>query len=519
MTTYADSGPLGIQTPRILLSPERVQSVGRAAVDLAALAGLILDPWQELVLEHALGEKDEWYFNDVLQKRQRKFSAFEVGLVVPRQNGKGSILEALELAGLFLLGERTILHSAHEFATSKEAFQRVEALVSGTPELRAEVRKIAWSHGDEGITLKNGQRLLFKTRTKGAARGFTIDRLILDEAMILKREMVAAMMPAMSARPNPQIWYTGSAGNKESEHFGRARARALAGSDPRLCFLEWSIDWHTDMCPIGCEDHDEVYDPISYAKANPGLGIRLGIENIESERRSMDPEIFARERLSVGDWPVEGDAWRVISKEAWYARASDVSAPQSPLVFSVDVPPDRRYGCIAVAGYNGESTDDIQHIHMEVTNDGTNRYDYRSGTSWIVERLLQLCKQHRPSAVVIDKSQQAGSFVDELEGPLEKLKIEMLHPTLREYAQACGSFYSSIVPRKGNVPCLVHVDQSVLTSAVAGAEKRDLSDMWAWNKRSASVDISPLVACTNAVWGLQKMATIPKPSPPWAAYS
>jgi hypothetical protein len=57
------------------------------------------------------------------ERADGKWAAFEVGLNVARQNGKGSILEARELAGLFLLGERLIIHSAHEFATSLEAFR------------------------------------------------------------------------------------------------------------------------------------------------------------------------------------------------------------------------------------------------------------------------------------------------------------------------------------------------------------------------------------------------------------
>jgi hypothetical protein len=58
-----------------------------------------------------------------------KWSAFEVGLVVSRQNGKGGILEARELLGLFELGERLIVHSAHQFDTSMEAFLRMEQLL------------------------------------------------------------------------------------------------------------------------------------------------------------------------------------------------------------------------------------------------------------------------------------------------------------------------------------------------------------------------------------------------------
>jgi hypothetical protein len=57
-------------------------------------------------------------------------------LVVPASNGKGSVLEALEIAALFLADPDAppplILHSAHEFKTSAEHFRRVRDLVEGT---------------------------------------------------------------------------------------------------------------------------------------------------------------------------------------------------------------------------------------------------------------------------------------------------------------------------------------------------------------------------------------------------
>lgn len=510
MMSYGrDVTPIGNQRPRILHLPPRglsLRSAGKEVVDLALMAGLDLDPWQQYVLEEALvmREDDTW-------------AAREVGLVVSRQNGKGSILEALELGSLFLLDEEMCIHSAHLFDTSLEAFNRIMILIEQTPDLMHMVKRVIRSHGEEGIEVfREGKkrRLRFKTRTKGGGRGLTGDRVIIDEAMYFATQTAQALLPVVSARPNPQIWYTGSAGDKDSEHFGRVRQRGVEKSDPRLVFMEWSIDPHTDFCPADCDEHDEVDSVDGYAKSNPGLGIRITVETIESERHSMSIEGFGTERLGVGDWPIEGDAWRVIDKESWYARHQPLSAPQMPVVFAIDVTPDRKYSCIAVAGFNGEVVDDARQIHVEITQNGS-RYDHRPGSEWVPERIMQLCREHKPEAVVIDKSQQGGSFVDELTPKLEKLGIQVLHPAMRDYAQACGTFHSSIVPRKGNVPCIVHMDQAPLTTAVSGVEKRELSDLWAWDKRNASVDISPLVAVTNAVWGLNKMATAEKVSPPW----
>ena len=190
----------GAQEPRFLLTPARWSPAGQEAIELAASAGLILDPWQELVLHGGLAEAPNG-----------RWQCPEVGLVVPRQNGKGAILEARQLAGLFLFDEQLILHSAHEFKTAADSFRRFLALVQNTPDLNRRVHRVRTSHGDEGIELKTGQRLRFVARSTGSGRGFTADCIILDEAYNLSAAGMSALLPTLSAVANPQIWYTSSA--------------------------------------------------------------------------------------------------------------------------------------------------------------------------------------------------------------------------------------------------------------------------------------------------------------------
>lgn len=492
-------------------------NVGKEAVELAASVGLVLDPWEAMVLEKSLTLRQDTYYNDVLQMEMNKYQAFEIGVVVSRQNGKGAILEARELAGLYLLGERLIMHSAHEFPTSLEAFRRILHWVENSDDLRREVKKVVFNHGEEGIEMRNGQRLRFRTRTKGGGRGFTGDCLILDEAMILKQQAVASLLPTLSARPNPQIWYTGSAGDEESQQLGRVRKRAhkaIEGGpgskhwDDRLFYCEWAANTCTEFCPDECEEHDRIDDPYIWAKTNPGMGIRISEEHIRAEFRSMDKEHFLRERLGVGTWPVDDEGWIVIPEEAWLNRGDATSVPVEPYVFAVDVTPNLSHSCITVCGASSG-----ERVHVEVTS-GIHGYDHRPGTDWVVPRLVELHKKWKPAAVVIDKGAQAGRFVDELAFH----GIELLHPSAREFAQACGAFYTSIVPKDGNAPNLVHIGQPMLTKAISGAVKRVLYDLWAWDKRSAYTDISPLVSATLAKWGHMKVTTEAKSASPWAVW-
>src|SRR5262249_17918646 len=182
-----------------------------------------------------------------LRKRpDGRWAAFEVALIVARQNGKGAVLEARELAGLFLDAndgfgdEQLILHSAHEFKTASEAFRRVLALIQDSRLLSRHVQNVYLQRGAEAIELKNGKRLRFVARSSGSGRGFSGDLIILDEAQQLGDQAMAALLPTLSARPNPQVWYTATAGTEQSIQLGRVRDRGLAGGDGALAVFEGS---------------------------------------------------------------------------------------------------------------------------------------------------------------------------------------------------------------------------------------------------------------------------------------
>jgi phage terminase large subunit-like protein len=299
----APSALLGDQRPRLWSVPSSVQSEGDRVADLAFAAGLELDDWERWVLDQGLGRAADGMW-----------SAFEACLIVARQNGKGAVLEALELAALFLddFGVDLILHSAHEFKTASEAFRRIQGRIDNHPSFRRRVRQVYLQRGAESIELKNGKRLRFIARSGGSGRGFSADLVILDEAYELGDAAMAALLPTLSARPNPQIWYTSTAGKPSSSQLGLVRGRGLRGDDPSLAFFEWSADE---------ADYDPA-DPRCWAQANPGMGIRITTEYIEKERAALPASEFARERLSIGDYPVDGGAWETISAGAWEACAA-----------------------------------------------------------------------------------------------------------------------------------------------------------------------------------------------------
>lgn len=499
---------LGDQRPRIELVPPYVSSSGVEAIELAATAGLHLDPWQQWALTTALGERQDGLW-----------SAFEVGLIVSRQNGKGSILEARELAGLFLLGERLILHSAHEFKTAQEAFLRIRSLIEQTPSLSREVKTIRTSHGEEGIELRNGARLRFVARSTGSGRGFSGDLVILDEAYNLGDDAMRALLPTLSARPNPQLWYTSSAGGPLSVQLARVRKRGISGwltrrladgtivrvatgkyvvitgadsgyefktdaeptdEDGALAFMEWSVP---DKLPV-----DQYGKPARWRQANPAYGIRITEDYIRKEHGALSAEAFGRERLAVGDYPVvdRAGSWAVIPEAMWSSLADAYAPrPNKPQAFGVEVTVERSHAAI---GFAGRVDDGRMQVGLT---------DYKRGTGWVPARLRQLVDDHDPCAVVIDPRSPAGSLIEDVEA----LGIEVLKTSAQDIARACGAMYDAVCPAEGE-PTLQHRDQAELNTAVSAAQKRDLGDSWAFSRKlSILADISPLMAVTLAAFG------------------
>lgn len=463
--------PVGAQRPRYSSFPEYVSSAGQEAIELARVAGLVLDDWQAWVLTHALGEKPDG-----------KWAAFEVGLNVPRQNGKDAILEARELAGLYLLPERFIIHSAHQFDTSIEHFRRLLYLIENTPDLDRQVKRVSRSHGEEGIELKDGSRIRFRTRTKSGGRGFSGDLLVLNEAMELAEAFHGALLPTLSAQSvtgSPQVWYTGSPVDQMVHENGivwaRIRERGLAGGDPSLAYFEWSAPF---------ENLEDVTDPDNvahWAQANPGLGIRIAPGHIAAEMRSLGDREFAVERLGVGDWPeTDPNAGQLITMEAWRALVDAQSKPQDPIFFAYDVSPDRKRATIAAAGRRADKLG-----HIEIIEAGP-------GTDWVVDRLVSLTKRHKYVSVLTDARGPGASLLHELEP--HGVKVKALNS--QEYAQACGLFFDAVERQS-----LRHLGTSELASAIRGAATRPLSDAWAWSRKNSNVDITSLVASTLAHWG------------------
>lgn len=449
---------VGVQEPSLRLAPYYLPNDSyEDFVDLGKAYGLLPDEWQAGILRDSLGER-----------ANGKWAAPRVGVSAPRQNGKNGYIELRELGGLLLLEER-ILHTAHEVKTAMMSFRRIKAFFENYDDLRKMVKKISNINGQESISLVNGGTLQFAARSKSSGRGFSVDTLILDEAQELSDDVWAAILPTISASPNPQVILLGTPPGPtvNGEVFTRFRSAALLGEDERLSWSEWSAD-----------REDDPSDPTIWAKANPALGIRLEVETVSDEFASMDEETFARERLGMWDSTASGS---VFDDEQWKALVSQTD-PGGRVVFAVDVSPNRDRASIGVAGYLPDGRVMVQTI------------ENRRGTGWVAGRLKELTDRWPTLGVLIDTAGPAASLLPDLKR-LRVKRIRLL--ATNDVKAACGMFYDYV-----NDGRLAHPDQPVLNTAIGSARKRPLGDAWAWHRKGNDSDITPLVAVTFAAYGL-----------------
>lgn len=453
MTILLPSVAVGRQQPARSSIPPRWSSAGDEAIELAASAGLFLDEWQKFVLHGALGERQD-----------RQWAASEVALIVPRQNGKGAVLEARELAGLFLFGERVLFHTAHEFKTAAEAFRRVLELIENTRDLESRVSRVTRAHGSEGIELKNGARLRFIARSAGSGRGMSGDCVILDEAFNLRDQEMAALFPTMAARPNPQLWYTSSAplnGEPTSAVLRGLCHRGRAGNAGRLAYFEWA----SDGAPSDLE---------SWSEANPALGGRISQEFLADALSAMGSERFEQEFL--GKWVDAEEVGIPIPFARWLALRTDAPRSGEPS-FGVEVESGLSAASIGVSG---------------VMDDGRPRValaDHAPGIEWVVARLLE----HGATEVAMDVDGAAAALVR----PIEDAGIRVVSMRTGDVIEACGELQAAVFSGR-----LAHPGNEPLDRAVQAARRRDIGDAGGWvlGRKNSTGPISALQACAWAKW-------------------
>jgi hypothetical protein len=196
-------------------------------------------------------------------------------------------------------------------------------------------------------------------------------------------------------------------------------------------------------------------------------------------RANLTEDSFLREGLGIYSSTSSG---RVIDEHDWGLTADEASMPTERFAIGVDVAPDRGVSSVAFAG---QRPDDLWHVEL---------YEHRNGVGWVVPYVVERCRKNAIRAVVLDAQSPAAALVDEF----AKAKIRVTVTNTRDLANACGRYFDAVMERQ-----LRHTDQPQVNLAMSVARKRPLGQAWAWNRKTATSDITPVVAQTLALYGAQ----------------
>lgn len=464
--------------PAYYTRPEYFATDGPLVAELCELAGFAPDPEQRMLLD------------DIFAVDENGLSAsFSIGVVAPRQNLKTGLFKQAALGWLFVTGQRLCTWSAHLFPTTQEAFRDMEELCAAHPDLARKVKRVSRGNGEEAIELHSGARLLFKARSKGGGRGLTGDKVILDEWLFGQAAHQGALLPTLSARPDPQVMYGSSAGLATSAPLHDLRKRGIAG-EPRLTYAEWG-DIEPPSCELDeCDHHHSrpgcsLDDPERVARANPQRGKRIGLAYLESERRDLPAEEFARERLGWWDEPAQDvDA---IDRDIWAALAAPDAAPTGTLRIAIDAAPRLTSASIVVVGGG------VAEL-----------LDRRPGTGWLPARLAAVLERNPDidPRIGYDPSGPVAALVPDL----EQAGLELAPVEGRDSIRATGALLRGI-----DDGLFRHRGEPEFDAAVIGARLREVGDGQKWSRKDSTVDITPLVALTIALWMSGMVEPEPEP--------
>lgn len=463
------------EVARELVIPSGIVSTGWPAVrDKCRDLGIQFDEWQDGAGRLILGKRADGKLAVMVEG---------VGMSLPRQVGKTYLLAGLLFALSILRPGLLVIWTAHHLRTSDETFLAMQGFARRR-KVAPYVRNVYKGSGDEAIIFQNGSRILFGARERGFGRGIPgVDVLMCDEAQILTDRALDNMLATVNTSDLGLVLYVGTPPRPEdpSESFTRMRNDALSGESTDMVWIECGAD-------RGASPDDRK----QWAKANPSYPHRTPVESILRLRKKLSLDSFMREGLGIWD---EVSNVSPLDLSMWADRADPSSQTVGRVAFGLEVAPWGTSAAIAVGGRRADGLG-----HGEITSDGEVR-DHRPGTAWVVPRLVELAKRHNPCVLTLNPRTESGSLIKALneagfvQEPIDgQWRLQLLGAS--EYAQACGGLVGDV-----RNDAWRHVNQGPLNEAAEGARPRKLAEAWAWSWKDSAVDISPLVAVTNARHG------------------
>lgn len=481
----------GSTLPRVANYPAYSETAAGEIIDLMSQLRRPLDPWQQWILKRGLGQNR----NEMTGLLEN--SADQCGCWVPRQNGKGDIIMALELGWLFIYKIPLIIHSAHLYPTAAEGFLRIQMVIDANQKLLGRhIKAVSKSKGEQGVETVFGTRLRFMAREGGAGLGFSAPRLVLDEAQALTEDLMQTIQPVLSAQQDPQIWFFGTPPRRDDAWIYNLMEAGEAGEDG-IAWFNYGIE------TLDLSDRASkavLTDPDTWQRTNPSLGLVRGNGTglreraIKGELRTLNAgQAFAMDRC--GMWlpraRAEGDS--AIDPSVWGERAGELVklSELGDIAVSFHVNARRTHATIGYAAMR-EGTWYVGLIA------------HKPGTGWLFPKLKEIKDRYRP--VVFTTDSAGETTVDDLAGIGIKLpeskdepkRGDLLLPTTVDV----GTAFQMIVDAANN-DNIRHDDSAPLGSAVS-VPPRPAGVRGATFDHKRGIEVGPAKTASEAMWAYRE---------------
>lgn len=461
-----------------------------------------LMPWQKWFLIHAL----ELHPTDVGSDGAPLFRFRKVILLVGRQNGKSTVMQALTLWRMFVDRCNLVIGTAQDLEVAESLLKESYELAEEVPELKSAMMPMVRGAGKMSFRLDTGETYKVKAVSRRGGRGLSGQLVLLDELREHQSwEAWAAVTKTTNAQERAQIYGISNAGDATSIvlRYLRKMAHDELGDPDSLNVSEapedlLADDEEIDDSALGVFEWSArpgapINDRDAWAQSNPALGHRIRESTLASDAKT-DPEwVFRTEVLCQwSDGSLEGPfppgAW-----DAGIDLASTIAA-DSPLSWCVDVSMDRTRAVVFVAGYRPDS---VPHVENAAE---------RAGLDWVPGWFAERAAKAPMSVVVQGRGAPASSLIDDLEA-IDGVTVvpwggaELGNGTARLYDAVTAQKVVDGVHQAS--PGVFHLPWPSLDVAAATAVPKILEGgAVVWDRRKSPTDISPLMAATGALWGL-----------------
>lgn len=482
-------------------------------------------PWQKWFLIHAL----ELHPTEVDEFGDPTFRFRKVILLVARQNGKSTVMQALTLWRMFVDRCSLVLGTAQDLEVAESLWAESLDLALDTEELKAEVDggKIERQPGRKMFRLRSGETYKVKAATRRGGRGLSGELVLLDELREHQSwDAWAAVTKTTNAKARAQVYGISNAGDATSIvlRYLRQKAHEELGDPDALIdrlgeaeeLLDPDIDEEQDVdSGLGIFEWSSppgaaVNDQQALAQANPALGHRVRMATLLADAQT-DPEFVFRPEVmcqfldSAASGPFPPGSWEA---GRWEPGENGDAAPKivGNVKACIDISHNRTMTYVAFAGYREDGLPQVEIVAQRAGQDWVKGWLMDAKRRGRIDALTGQSKGAPVSALLKDLKVALDDREDDFDVPIEDWGGDDL-------AGWTGTFYDLVraggMTDGGEQVGVRHLPQPALDIAAATAVTKPLGERFVWDRSKSATDIAPLVAATGAIGLLTRRAPEP----------